>query len=853
MPLGVGPSRLAWHRDDAPRDVDDDEGVERISRQPVKQKPTRRSESRRQEARRRLSEQRGTLWQNVVRRMSPLSLLIWIGFYVAVVGILLIGGESMPWRLNERVTTDITARVPFEIEDAVRTQQERQAAASSAPDIYVRNPAPLASLRGKLTQLLAMAKASAGDYAKFQAQAESKGWRIAEDAYKTLHTFATSDEQSSAYEAMVNRFVNELGWTYIVEKPDQPVREETPRTAILRTTGDEDVQDIEVLTSQLQYISVVGPVRQIVDDLVTRTFPEGLHDPIVSLAESTLLERQEDGTFTPLWRYDPSATTESMRLARENVPRYTIRKEAGDLLVRARSVLSSRELDLLATEHQQYLRAEMTDPALRTRKMLYQLGTAVTVLLIMVGLVVYTTIYQDRILRKPTRTLGLAGLLTAMILLSRLLVQVEYPSHPPSEFCVGFVVMAAMLLTIAYNQRFAFGAGGTLALLVTLTCQGDFGLFLTLLVGMGVAVFTLKEIRTRSKVIAVGAMAGMGAFAAAFSSSLIADQELKYAIAHSLAAGGATLFAGFIVQGILPNFERLFGIATSMTLLEWCDASRPLLRRLAQEAPGTYSHSLILSQMSEEAASVIGANGLLARVGALYHDIGKLQKSEYFVENQEARMNRHDRLAPTMSLLIITGHVKDGLEMAKAYSLPRTLHQFILEHHGTTVVKYFHHAANEAAARNTTGKHDRGVSENEFRYPGPKPRSRESAILMLCDGCEGAVRALTEPTPGRIESTVHQVAMDRLIDGQFDECDITLRDLYIVEQSIVKSLGAIHHGRVKYPKGGSRSDAAEQDRKNTKSGKDDKAPSESGDRNESTEGAPSTQDAQRTPEVARQA
>lgn len=169
-------------------------------------------------------------------------------------------------------------------------------------------------------------------------------------------------------------------------------------------------------------------------------------------------------------------------------------------------------------------------------------------------------------------------------------------------------------------------------------------------------------------------------------------------------------------------------------------------------------------------------------------------------------MNRHDRLAPTMSLLIIVGHVKDGIEMAKAYGLPRVLHQFIAEHHGTTVIRYFHHVASEAASKNTRlrGRHDRDVPESEFRYPGPKPRSRETAILMICDGCEGAVRALPEPTPGRIETVIHQVIMERLNDGQFDDCDITLKELNVVEQSLVKSLCAIHHGRIKYPKGPSK-------------------------------------------------
>jgi putative nucleotidyltransferase with HDIG domain len=254
------------------------------------------------------------------------------------------------------------------------------------------------------------------------------------------------------------------------------------------------------------------------------------------------------------------------------------------------------------------------------------------------------------------------------------------------------------------------------------------------------------------------------------------------------------------VQGALPFIERTFRVATALTLLEYRDANRPLLQRLAHEAPGTYNHSLVLGTMAESACKAIGADGLLAHVGALYHDIGKIQKAEYFAENQEASINRHDRLAPTMSLLIILGHVKDGLEMAREYGLPRVLYPFIAEHHGTTVVRYFHHVASEKQPQIASGKHDRAVAEAEFRYPGPKPQSKETAVLMLCDGVEGAVRALPDPTAGRIEAIVNQVLQARLKDGQFDECDITLRELHRVEESVVKSLCTFYHGRVAYPK-----------------------------------------------------
>ncbi len=725
---------------------------------------------------------------------------MWAGFYVAVVVIMQAGSKSMPRRLGELVDNDITARVAFEIVDTVATQDQRQVAAAAAPDVYLRNPVPLASIRGKLTELLALAKASAGDQAQFTEQATAKGWAITEEGFEALKPFC-EEGRGSAYEALVNALVADFGRTYIVHKPDTSDRETTPRTSILRSKEQDRTMETEILTNQLRYITDARAVRQLAEQAAARHFPVPLHTPVASLIAQTLLGSpgKDPPTLTPLWRYDAPATAEAIKEAQEGVRPITIRKQPGDLLVRAGTILSSPEFELLHTEHEEYLRAEKSVPELYRKKLLTELGMAVLLLMVTVGLAAYTAAYQDRIFEKPARTLALAALLAAVILGSRLLDQVQFPSHPPAEFAAGLIVIAAMLLTIAYNQRFAFGCGAGLAILVTLACRGDFELFLTLMVGMSVAVFALNEIRTRSKVVAVGAMAGAGALLASLATGLLAGQDLKYVVAHALAAGGTALFAGFIVQGILPHFERLFSIATSMTLLEWCDASRPLLRRLAQEAPGTYSHSLIISQMAEEAAESIGANGLLARVGALYHDIGKTQKAAYFVENQEARMNRHDRLSPTMSLLVITGHVKDGLEMARAYGLPRALHQFILEHHGTTVVKYFHHAATEAAARNT-GRHDREVSESEFRYPGPRPRTRESAILMLCDGCEGAVRALAEPTPGRIESTVHMVVMDRLTDGQFDDCDITMRDLSMVEQSIVKSLCAIHHGRIKYPK-----------------------------------------------------
>lgn len=762
-------------------------------------KTTRKSEGRRQEGRRLLGQQERPVRQ-VLRKLNQTTLWLWLAFYIATLTILLAGGESMPRYRNELVQNDIAARVTFQVEDTERTQQERLAAAASAPDIYIQNPAPLATLRADLNDLLAIAKEASE---KTPEMLTRKGWSVSPAGIKLLQEYAAEDTRSIEYEKLVKRLIEDLGNQHLVQKLSKPLREGTPPITILRRPNAIAAEtDIQTLTSRLQYVGDEKTVRQIVREVVDRNLPEALRNPIADKIIQTILGTGEKDVTqpTPLWRYDLDATKEAIKQAQDRVPVYTFRYQPGDPIVRAGTILSDQKLELLRNEHHAYLQAQKTDPLLYRKKILSQLGLAIVVLLVTIGLVAYVAIYQQRVFQKSARTLGLAGLLLSLVLCSRLLDQMQYPSHPPAELTVGLVVVAAMLLTIAYNQRFAFGASGTLAFLATLASNGNIELFLTITVGMCIAVFALREVRTRSKVVAVGFLAAIGAFIASLATGLQDGQSVRYAIEHATAAAVSTLAAGFLVQGILPTFERWFGIATSMTLLEWSDANQPLLRRLAQEAPGTYSHASILTQMAESVAAAIGANALLTRVGALYHDIGKIAKPEYFVENQEARMNRHDRLSPTMSLLIITGHVRDGLEMAKAYGLPRVLHQFILEHHGTTVVRYFHHIANEAAATKRTGRHDREISENEFRYPGPKPRSRESAILMLCDSCEGAVRALSEPSPGRIESTVHQVLMERLSDGQFEECDITLKDLNLVEQAIVRSLCAIHHGRIKYPK-----------------------------------------------------
>ncbi len=419
----------------------------------------------------------------------------------------------------------------------------------------------------------------------------------------------------------------------------------------------------------------------------------------------------------------------------------------------------------------------------------------------------YVAAYQPRIVKNHLR--GGILLTTLIIMIALIRIGVLYPFIPAYLIIVPVLILAVMM-TIAYSQRFALGLTSFLILIAALSQfenhdfnQQSFAVLFTTGIGMCITILLLKGIRTRSKLIEVCSISGFVIFVMAWltgwwlQESTNADINISNTkiLTNSAWAGGSALAIGFIMQGLLPFIEKLFRTATSLTLLDYGEATKPLLERLAMEAPGTFNHSWQIGMLAESGANAIGANGLLCRVGSYYHDVGKLNKPRYFVENQGERLNQHKELSPTMSRMIIVGHVKDGLELAREYKLPRVLHQFIATHHGTTLVEYFYHEATKQENAN-----DSSIAETDFRYPGPKPSTKEAAIVMLTDAVESATRAMQDPTPNRIENIVHEVGQKRLQDGQFDDCDLTMRELKLIEESLIKSLCGMYHGRIAYPK-----------------------------------------------------
>lgn len=310
------------------------------------------------------------------------------------------------------------------------------------------------------------------------------------------------------------------------------------------------------------------------------------------------------------------------------------------------------------------------------------------------------------------------------------------------------------------------------------------------LVGSTSGALLAAASRNRLWLIFAGVVGGVCAGLSLFALVLVAGgMTLAAAVSGALLLVAGGLLAGVITLGLLPVAESGFGFLTDFRLMELSSPTHPLLQRLIAEAPGTYQHSLIISNLVEQAVKNVGGNALLARVGALYHDIGKMRRPHFFVENQFTGENPHDRISPHLSYLIIISHVRDGLELLRSNHMPEELEPYVAEHHGTTVLSYFFKRALEEGQ----------VEELNFRYPGPRPRSKESAVLMLADAAESASRTLSDPSPSSIRSLIDRLIQQRQQDGQLDEAPLTFQDLEVIASTFERMLTAILHRRISYP------------------------------------------------------
>jgi len=713
---------------------------------------------------------------------------------IAVSAISLSGEDALDHVIGERIDEPIYAKVTFQMTDYARTTSDREAARAKIPSYYVQTDKTLTfdRIRADLMRLYDTA-ADESTFEGFAKAMKSRGWPADREAYDRLRRLV--DIPDGAGRTQFQQWVNALPLEgqYVVKGLSLEAR--TPPSAddfiLLETKGG----DGDPTTRQLRHAQLVQQGNesslQGCATSVARELPSPELRPTVE--EIILATFKEQPTIA----YNKDRTQEAMKVAEKATPEAKSTYEKDKPFV-SPGILDAEGYALLKAHQDQYLKFlgenSPESAALRQQRLLQQAGQVTILALLCIALTTAVGLYDSELLESRLRSLLLLGLFAVTLAIVRVLD--IFAPHIP-ELVLVPCVFSASVLAIAYPRRFAIVAACMVALLAGTLVDTRITFLVAILLATTVTAYRLDEIRSRTKVIKASLLTSGLVMAATAAGGMLLRQTPPYLVQHALAGGACVVITAFLVSGLLPFIEQTFRIATSLTLLEWRDPTKPLLQLLAREAPGTYNHSLVLSNLAEAACNAIGANALLTQVGALYHDIGKVHRAPYFTENQEGRLSRHENLAPNMSLLIILGHVKDGLELARQHKLPKVLHPFIAEHHGTTVVRYFHRRACDT--QTALGRKDRAVSEYDYRYSGPKPQTRELAVLMICDSVEGAVRSLAEPTLARIENTVHQIVSDRLNDGQFDECDITLREIRLIEESVVKSLGAIHHGRIAYP------------------------------------------------------
>jgi putative nucleotidyltransferase with HDIG domain len=781
-------------------------------------------------------------WGMLLDRVSRAEVLVRLAVCLAAALVLLIllhgWTEPLPFREGAVVPHGVVARVPFEKPDPERTRAAQDRAAAQVRVVYSQDRAPVVRLRDGLKNraaeiaaaesLAAVSRAAWLEFAPEAAEALAL-LPAPEAADKTAHrpppvapeppevptndAGETGDKPAAGDEGGKKEAEEPAGPKKLVLDAEQMFQSFRARL----DTKEKQLEFEKAVDRAFADVENFGVLEKIQHGIDEGSQTEIDVHPLGNSAEMTRVQVadvllgeakvrlksriEEELGETPFagrvfaWidprlsgslEIDRESTVRAKKEAVEKTPQQFVRYAAGDLLADAGVPIAAEDLVLLRREHDEFVRQQ--DARQRAARAASMFGLFVAMFALS-GF--YIHLHHREVLDDLGHVVTLLGLSVATIVLCLLSAGDAWRAE------IVPLLIFAMTVSIAYDEDLALLLAAEAALVVVIGLGHGLADYVTLTAAAAAVIFWMGRIRSRSKLIYVGLWAAAVVLATQVGANLLEERPLDTQLLYEAGRTGFwTLLAGFLMTGLLPFIERSFGVLTDLSLLEVGDVAHPLLQELVRRAPGTYNHSINVASIGEAAAEAIGARGLLVRVGAYFHDIGKMLKPAYFVENQGQQASRHESLVPAMSTLIIIAHVKEGAELARQYNLPQPIVDLIVEHHGTTLVEYFYRRATERSQSDPNGG---DVDEQTYRYPGPKPSTRESAVMMLADAVESASRALTEPTPARIASLVHDLAMKRLLDGQFDECGLTLEELEIVEQSLVKSLTAVYHGRVKYP------------------------------------------------------
>ena len=713
--------------------------------------------------------------------------------------------------LSQAAQSRIVAEFPFKYVSQVHTDAATAAARAEVPPVFERTFEPFDRFNGFIDDLT-------NGFTKNQIEFEDEGDEILQsEMLQTASDIAQSNGLSFKPEA-----IDKL--STLIDPRDRSALFEDA-LGVLRLLYEDGIYSAIKTESAGPQVAVI----QLVDEEGRHNLPEArsLDDALVTLrVRINKLSRKSDTTrilfdifregLKPNLIYSEEGTTRAINRAIGLLEPELVLFEEGDTLIEPGAMVTPSDIERIAKYRS--VEVERRGNSLVFNKLFIERLTLTAILIIVAFVYIKEGLSE---VHKRNRAIAITAVSILLnLLIIRIIMEIgesAFADTRPSLSMLPYVAPYALAPILV-----AVLVGGAPAVLSALIVSVIFGIiqnnsveFILIAFLSGViGGYISNNIRKRSKLVRAGLIAGITAGLAGAAIGLLSGFSLSLIGQQTIVALMVGLLTGVLAVGLLPIFEQLFKITTEITLLELTDFNHPLLRRMQIEAPGTYHHSLMVANLSENAAAAIGASPLLCRVCCLFHDIGKLVKPEYFTENQRDRSNPHDEKNPSMSALVIKAHVKEGVEMARKEKLPRVITDVIRQHHGTTLIQYFYHQAQEkekqsntslSQAEKVTDKKDREesakkVDESTYRYDGPKPEFKESAIIFFADSVEAASRSLRKVSQPNVEELIDKIFKNRIEDGQLDKCPLTFHELNLIRKSFIYTVLNMQHARIEYPK-----------------------------------------------------
>lgn len=690
---------------------------------------------------------KGRLTDNIEGLWSKKKLrkiLFYALFFLAILGIFATHyfPQKYPVAEGEVSPSTIRASQTITFEDAKKTAERKKEAADKIGEVYVVDKKVLSDLEDQISSF----------YTDLSRIASRDSLENREKVSMIKRDFGMSDLAANIYISLERDTVKVL---------------QTESINLLRTNWDNGVKEFEVedkrnkILAQIELLNYNAPFREIILanfrklDLKPNLFPD---------REATLKAKGEASKS-------------------EGAVLITIRE--GQIIVREGEAVTAEQMEIIRSMGIQRTAAPSVTVA----------GIAIFLLLCLVLTILYMKLYRREIYQRENTLSLLALLIFFTLLIAKLIISLNISQKPEIAELVNYLVptaMGSMLIAILLDTKVAIFMTIILSLSVGILTGNHLSYTLVAFVSGTVAVYSVSRFSQRLDWVKAALFISGANLICVTALGLMNNVEWPIFLSSALLVMMNGLFSTILAYGSLPFLESGFKVTTGARLLELSNPSQPLLKRLLIEAPGTYHHSILVGNLAEAAAEAVGADCLLVRVGSYYHDVGKLKRPYFFIENQLGGENPHEKLTPPLSTLILTSHVKDGLELARQFGLPQVILDFIAQHHGTSMVTYFYHKAVEM------GNAD-NIKEEDFRYDAAKPQSKEAAIIMLADKVEAAVRAMASTSTGKIENMVRKILKESLQDGQLDESELTFKDVDTIASAFCRILCGIFHSRIEYP------------------------------------------------------